>query len=238
MKKTMRIAVIVLLIFAFSALPFFAQKTEYQIGESEGGLLNDGKLKAAFQKAADKFKDWMYEGIPSGYVTQTEDYYMQTYTDGEDRGAAIYVGADYEPYVLRGPIYEQLDSVGGLKTLGRPRSDAYEVNGVWYQNFEKGHVTVKKDGKATFLTGQTVDEQGNISPITDSASTDSASSMGSAGMTTDGTTDSTVSSPSQVVSDVVQDVEEVAPCWAAWVAVLLLILAVVILLVYWFLKRR
>lgn len=239
MKKTIRFSVFVLLVLSFAVLPFSAQKTEYQIGESEGGLLNDGKLKEAFQKAADKFKEWMYEGVPSGHVTQTDDYYMQTFTDGEDRAAAIYVGPDYNPYVFRGPIYEQLDSVGGLNTLGRPMSDAYQVGGVWYQNFEKGYATVNDGGKASFVTGQQVDTEGTTSSITDGATTDfSSAGTSSVDRTTDTVTDSSLPSPSQMISDVVDGVEETAPRWAAWVAVLLLILLVVILLVYWFLKRH
>ena len=240
MKKIIRFSFLMLLTMLFASLPFFAQKTDYQIGESEGGLLNDGKLKEAFEKAADKFKEWMYEGMPSGYVTQTDDYYMQTFTDGEDRGAAVYVGPDYTPYVFRGPIYEQLESVGGMNALGRPVSDAYQVNGVWYQNFDNGYATVGSDGKASFVRGQRVDEQGTVSSATDSTSSDSVTDSSGRGTndTTDSMTDTSMPSPSEMVSDVVSDVEEGTSRWGMWVFVVLILLAAVILIIYWFLKRR
>jgi hypothetical protein len=58
-------------------------------------------------------------------------------------------------------------------------------------------------------------------------------------MTTD-TNDAqnSVSSPSDVVSDVVSDVEQAAPKWGMWIFIILLLLAIGILLVYWFLKRK
>ena len=232
MKKKIQIALLSILLVLLAAVPFGAQKTDYQIGEAEG-LLTDGKVKEAFQKAVDRFKDWMYEGIPSGYVTKTDGYYLQTFTDGEDVSAAIYVGPDYVTYVLRGPIYEQLETVGGMKKLGTPRSDAYEVNGVWYQNFEKGYVTVPKNGKATFVAGKQVDEKGTVT--TDS---DSGSSSASTDQTTDGKTDASLSSPSQMISNAVSDVEEGVSRWAPGVLVALLILAAIVILVYWFLKRK
>lgn len=239
MKKTIRIFALALLVVVFAAIPLSAQTTDYQIGEAEGGLLNDGKIKEAFQKAADKFKEWMYEGLPSGYVTKEDDYYLQTYADKDNNKAAVYVGPDYGSYVLRGPLYQQLESLGGLKTLGRPASDAYEVNGTWYQNFEKGYATVSGDaGKAVFIQGSHVDEQGKASPIsTDSPSDPSGS--GSNNMTTD-TNDAqnSVSSPSDLISDVVSDVEQAAPKWGMWIFIILLLLAIGILLVYWFLKRK
>ncbi len=238
MKKIIRIFALTLVFVFCAAIPFAAQKTEYQIGESEGGLLNDGKLADAIQKAVDKFKDWMYEGVPSGYVTQTDDYYLQPFTDGEDNTAAVYVGSDYNSYVMRGPIYEQLESVGGLKTLGRPTSDAYEVKGVWYQNFENGYATVNDSGKAMFVQGSSVDENGVVSGNTDRDTNNNGTSSGSATEnTTDRETDS-LQSPSQMVSDVVSDVEQAAPRWGIWVFIILLLLAVGILAVYWFLKRK
>ena len=232
MKKNIKTALLALILTFFVAVPSFAQKTSYQIGEAEG-LLTDEKVKEAFQKAADKFKDWMYEGLPSGYVTKTDGYYLQTFTDGEDVSAAIYVGPDYANYVLRGPIYEQLESVGGLKKLGAPRSDAYEVNGVWYQNFEKGYVTVPKNGKASFVSGKFVDEKGTVT--TDS---DTGASSASTDKTTDTESDASVSSPSQMISNVVSDVEEGVSRWVPGVVVALLILAGIVILVYWFLKRK
>lgn len=243
MKKTIRILTLALLLIVFAAVPFAAQKTDYQIGESEGGLLNDGKLKDAFQKAADKFEEWMYEGIPSGYVTKEDDYYLQTYADTNNQKAAIYVGSDYNSYVLRGPIYEQLESVGGLKTVGRPVSNAYEVNGVWYQNFENGYATVPKDsGKAVFTKGSHVDEKGGTVPIT---ATDNAGNNVTSGTNgTDGRTDTTdtdgnmIQSASEMVSDVVSDVKQAAPKWGMWVFIILLLLAIAILVIYWFLKKR
>ena len=238
LKKTIRIFVFALLAVLFAALPVSAQTTDYQIGEAEGGLLNDGKIKEAFQKAVEKFKEWTYEGMPSGYVTTEDDYYLQTYVDKNDNKAAVYVGPDYGSYVLRGPLYQQLESLGGLKTVGRPTSDAYQVNGTWYQNFEKGYATVSGDsGKAVFVSGSHVDEQGQKTPI----STDSSNSSdsGNSGTTTD-TNDgqNTLPSPSDVVSDVVSDVEQAAPKWGMWIFIILLLLAVGILLVYWFLKRK
>ena len=232
MKKNIKITLLAVLFVFFAAVPFGAQKTEYQIGEAEG-LLTDGKVKEAFQKAVDKFKDWMYEGVPSGHVTKTDDYYMQTYTDGEDVSAAVYVGPDYRSYVFRGPIYEQLESVGGMKKLGAPRSDAYEVNGVWYQNFENGYVTVSKTGKAGFVEGKRVDEKGNVT-----TDTDSDSGTSSTDPLTDRETDSSMSSPSQMLSNAVSDVEEGVSRWAPGVLVALLILAAIVILVYWFLKRK
>ncbi len=235
-----------LLIAVFAVLPLSAQKTDYQIGESEGGLLNDGKLKDAFQKAVDKFEEWMYEGVPSGYVTREDDYYLQKYSDKNNQNAAIYVGPDYGSYVLRGPIYDQLDSIGGLKALGRPVSDSYEVNGTWYQNFEKGYATVTKDsGKAVFTQGVHVDEQGKTVPMntTDNVTDNGTGTSGSDGsmMTTDtdtDTTDTTMSSPSEMISDVVDDVEDAAPRWGMWVFIILLLLAIAILVIYWFLKKK
>ncbi len=257
MKKIIRIFALAVLISVCAALPLAAQKTDYQIGESEGGLLNDGKLKDAFQKAVDKFEEWMYEGVPSGYVTRQDDYYIQEYSDKNNQTAAIYVGSDYGSYVLRGPIYEQLDSMGGLKSVGRPVSDPYEVNGTWYQNFENGYATVGKDsGKAVFTQGVHVDRQGGTVPlnVTDNAggngSGDSGNGSGNGSGSGDGllTTDSnsnttdrndqTVSSPSQMISDVVSDVEEGASKWGIWVFVILLVLAVAILAIYWFLKKK
>jgi cobalamin biosynthesis Mg chelatase CobN len=232
LKKKIKTSLLALILLFLTAVPSFAQKTSYQIGEAEG-LLTDGKVKEAFQKAADKFKDWMYEGVPNGYVTKTDGYYLQTFTDGEDLSAAIYVGPDYANYVLRGPVYEQLESVGGLKKLGAPRSDAYEVNGVWYQNFEKGYVTVPKNGKAAFVAGKQVDEKGS-----ETADPDSGSSSASTDGTTDGKTDASLSSPSQMISNVVSDVEEGASRWVPGVVVALLILAAIVILVYWFLKRK
>lgn len=244
MKKAMRIFVLACLIAVFTVLPLSAQKTDYQIGESEGGLLNDGKLKDAFQKAVDKFEEWMYEGVPSGYVTKEDDYYLQKYSDKNNGNAAVYVGPDYGSYVLRGPIYDQLESLGGLKTVGRPVSDAYEVNGTWYQNFEKGHATVAKDtGKALFTQGVHVDKNGAAVPmnVTDNG-TGTSGSFGSSGTdrntdTTD-TADGLMSSASEMVSDVVDDVTDAAPKWGVWVFVILLLLAVAVLVVYWFLKKK
>ena len=246
MKKYIRILSLALLFALLGAVPLSAQKTDYQIGEAEGGLLNDGKIKEAFQKAADKFEEWMYEGVPSGYVTGEEDYYLQKYADKNNRTAAIYVGPDYASYVLRGPIWEQLDSLGGLKKVGRPVSDAYEVNGTWYQNFERGYATVNGDtGKAVFAEGVHVNDKGGTVPIntTDNVGSSGSSgsisgSSGSSDKTTDKTSDSTMQSPSQMISDVVSDVEEGASKWGIWVFVLFLVLGIGILLVYWFLKRK
>ncbi len=248
MKKWIQIIALAMLLAVCLALPLSAQKTDYQIGETEGGLLNDGKVKDAFQKAVDKFKEWTYEGMPSGYVTREDDYYLQTYTDKDDNKAAVYVGPDYGSYVLRGPIYQQLDSLGGLKTMGRPVSDAYQVKETWYQNFENGYATVSGDsGKATFIRGSHADEQGKISPITATTdtSTNSGASSGTSGsdgntMTTDtdSTQNNTVPSPSEMVSDVVSDVEEAAPKWGMWIFIILLLVAIGILVVYWFLKKR
>ncbi len=246
MKKTIQILVSALLISIFAVLPLSAQKTDYQIGEAEGGLLNDGKIKDAFQKAVDKFEEWMYEGVPSGYVTMEDDYYLQKYSDKNNQNAAIYVGPDYGSYVLRGPIYDQLESIGGLKTVGRPVSDAYEVNGTWYQNFEKGYASAAEDsGKAVFTQGVHVDSQGGTIPlnVTDNA-TGTGSGSGTSGsdgstMTTDTTDGSnTLSSPSEMISDVVSDVEEAAPRWGMWVFIILLLSAVGILVIYWFLKKK
>ncbi len=244
MKKTIQILVLALLIGLLTALPLSAQKTDYQIGESEGGLLNDGKLKDAFQKAVDKFEEWMYEGVPSGYVTREGDYYLQKYSDKNNQNAAIYVGPDYGSYVLRGPIYDQLDSIGGLKTLGRPVSDAYEVDGTWYQNFEKGYATVTEDsGKAVFTQGVHVDEKGKTVPmsVTDNSADSGSGSSGSDGSMTTTDTDTsgnTMSSPSEMISDVMDDVEDAAPRWGMWVFIILLLLAVAILVIYWFLKKK
>lgn len=244
MKKTMQILILALLIVVFAAVPFAAQKTDYQIGESEGGLLNDGKLKQAFQSAADKFKEWLYEGAPAGYVTREDDYYLQEYSDKNEQKAAIYVGPDYGSYVLRGPLYEQLESLGGLKTMGRPVSDAYEVNGTWYQNFEQGYASTDKDsGKAVFTQGSHVNAKGE--PIALNV-TDSSQGNGSGTSGTDGgngTTDTdggmnSISSPSEMISDVVEDVEEAAPRWGMWVFIILLLLAVAVLVIYWFLKKK
>ncbi len=240
MKKTIRIFALALLVVVFAAIPLSAQTTNYQIGEAEGGLLNDGKIKEAFQKAVDKFKDWTYEGMPSGYVTQEDDYYLQTYSDKENNHAAVYVGPDYGSYVLRGPLYQQLESLGGLKTLGRPTSDSYEVQGTWYQNFENGYASVKGDsGKAVFTKGSHVDQQGNVIPIS-TATTDSASgTTGIDGTTSDtNSTQNSVPSPSEMVSDVVSDVEQAAPKWGMWIFIILLLLAIGILVVYWFLKKK
>ncbi len=236
MKKVLQIGVLALLICSFSVLPFAAQKTDYQIGETEGGLLNDGKIKDAFQKAVDKFEEWMYEGMPSGYVTQEDGYYLQNYADKNNQKAAIYVGDDYQSYVFRGPIFEQIDTVGGLKVLGRPISDAYEVEGVWYQNFETGYATVPKDtGKAVFIKGYYVDKQGKTGPVTDEGGNFSFSSGTDMG---DDKTDSPLTKPSEMVSDMVEDVKDVAPKWGMWLFILLLAGAIVVLAVYWFLKRK
>lgn len=242
MKKALQILTLALFAVLFTALPLSAQKTDYQIGEAEGGLLNDGKVKEAFQKAADKFKEWTYEGMPSGFVTQEDDYYLQTYSDKNKNNAAIYVGPDYGSYVLRGPIYQQLDSIGGLKSVGRPVSDSYQVNGNWYQNFENGYATVQGDsGKAVFTKGSHVDEQGKTVPIASATdtSTDQSSSGSNGNMTTDtDVQDSSMQSPSQMVSDVVSDAEEAASGWGIWVFVILLLLAIAVLVVYWFLKKK
>ena len=218
MKKTLITVTLALaLLFVFAALPLSAQTTEYQIGASEGGLLTDGRIADAFRSAADRFSEWMYEGVPSGYVTQRDGYYWQPYSDPDNNGAAIFVGSDYTPYVMRGPIYEGLESLGGLGTLGHPQSDAYQVNGTWYQNFKNGYATVGDDGKVSFVRGSRV--------------TDATTNL------TDSSTDK-VSSPSQMISDVVSDVEETAPMWGTWLFVIILVLAVVLLAVYWFMKRR
>ena len=233
----MRTAVFVLILVFLAAVPLSAQKTEYQIGESEGGLLNDGKLKEAVQSAVDKFKDWAYEGVPSGYLTKTDDYYLQPYTDGEDRSAAVYVGSDYRAYVLRGPIYEQLDSIGGFGKLGRPRSDAHQVNGVWYQNFERGYATVSDDGKVSFNEGRWVDDKGVVS--TDREETDGGNKTEDRTDLPGDRTDSSLSDKvSTAVSDVTDAVEKTASDWGAWVFLILLILAVAVLAFYWFLKRK
>lgn len=243
MKKAIRIFTLALLLIVALSVPFSAQKTDYQIGEAEGGLLNDGKLKEAFQKAADKFEEWMYEGLPSGYVAKEDDYYLQPYADKNNQKAAIYVGSDYNSYVLRGPIYDQLESVGGLKTVGRPVSDSYEVNGVWYQNFENGYTTVPKDsGKAVFTKGSHVDKNGTVVPLTatDNGGSNTTGSVSGSENRTD-TTDTDgnlMQSASQMVSDVVSDVEQAAPKWGMWVFIILLLLAIAILVIYWFLKKR
>lgn len=239
MKKAFRLTLLALLIFTFAAVPFAAQKTEYQIGESEGGLLNDGKLKEAFQKAADKFEEWMYEGLPSGYVTQEDDYYLQTYSDDNNRTAAIYVGPQYDSFVLRGPIYQQLDSMGGLKTVGRPVSDAYEVNGTWYQNFENGYASVSGNSdQAVFTKGSHVDKNGEAVPMTGSTDTDGNNNSGTDTRNESTDTDNLISSASDMISDVVSDVEEGGPRWGMWVFIILLLLAIALLVIYWFLKRR
>ncbi len=236
MKKTVQITVFALLIVSFLVTPTFAQKTDYQIGEAEGGLLTDGKIMDAFQKAVDKFEEWMYEGTPSGYVTQQDGYYLQHYADKNNQKAAVYVGDDYKSYVLRGPIFEQLDTVGGLKTLGRPVSDAFEADGVWYQNFESGYATVPKDtGKAVFVKGYQVDEKGKTGPVTDGGGNFSFSSGTDVG---DDKTDSPLTKPSEMVSDMVEDVKNVAPKWGMWLFIILLVGAVVVLAAYWFLKRK
>jgi len=237
MKKAVRFCALFLMLLLFFALSFSAQKTEYQIGESEGGLLNDGKLKEAFQTAVDRFRDWMYEGVPSGYVTQGDGYYLQPYTDGEDRSAAVYVGSDYRPFVLRGPIFEQLESVGGFASMGGPLSDAYEADGVWYQNFGKGYATVDGDGKVRFVEGKSVDKTGKESPLSTDSVTESGSSD-SSGTVTDPVTDSGISSPSQMISDAVDGMEETGSRWGIRILLLLAIPAVLILLLYFLLKRR
>ncbi|MBQ2273345.1 MAG: hypothetical protein II337_07795 [Clostridia bacterium] len=243
MKKTLITVTLALaLLFVFAALPLSAQTTEYQIGASEGGLLTDGRIADAFRSAADRFSEWMYEGVPSGYVTQRDGYYWQPYSDPDNNGAAIFVGSDYTPYVMRGPIYEGLESLGGLGTLGHPQSDAYQVNGTWYQNFKNGYATVGDDGRVSFVRGSRVGTDGTATdlPASDSsATTDSMTDTVTDATTnlTDSSTDK-VSSPSQMISDVVSDVEETAPMWGTWLFVIILVLAVVLLAVYWFMKRR
>lgn len=242
MKKWMKFTVLTLVFVFLGTLSFAARERAYGVGEFEGGLLTDEKLKDAIQSAVDKFEGWMYEGVPSGYVTKTDDYYLQPYADGEDRTAAVYVGPDYRAYVLRGPIYEQLETVGGWNTLGRPLSDAYEKDGVWYQNFERGYVTAGETGKARFVAGQKVDDKGVAFSTDGSDAGTSSTGTGSATDRPQDSTDGSMQSPSEMISDVVSDVtdmaEEVSSHWGAWVFVILLILAIVVLAVYWFLKRK
>ena len=47
MKNTVRAAALFLAAFLLFSLSLFAQKTEYRIGEAEGGLLTDEKVKDA-----------------------------------------------------------------------------------------------------------------------------------------------------------------------------------------------
>lgn len=234
MKKVWNITVLAFLAVLFAALPFSAQKTQYDVGEYREGLL-DNEIRDAIRGAVDKFKDWAYEGVASGYVTKTDDYYLQPFTDGEDRSAAVYVGADRKAYVLRGPVYEQLESVGGFSKLGRPISDAYEVDGVWYQNFERGYVRAAEGKTAEFVSGRRVDSDGRVTDITSSASDRTSSSD-----RTDLVTDGSIPSPSQQISDAVSDGMQGEPAarWGIWVFVILLLLGVVAFTVYWFVRHK
>ena len=237
MKKTLRTVALALFAAILFTLPAAAQKTDYQIGEAEGGLLNDGKVKEAFEKALEKFEEWM----PSGHVMQEDGYYLQTFEDKNKEKSAVYVGKDYGSYILRGPIYAQLESLGGLKTVGLPVSDAYQVNGVWYQNFEHGYATVGEDnGQAVFTKGIHVSEDGGPFPITDV--TDSSGSDGSSG--SDRNTDTTdsqggmMSSASEMMDDAMDAVSGFASKWAIWIFVGLAGAAVAVPLVYWLVKKR
>lgn len=240
MKKTIAIFCGALFFVLFS-LSCSAQTTEYAIGEGEGGLLNDPKIKQSFQAAADKFKDWLFEGKPSGYVTQTDDYYLQSFEDAQKNKATVYVGPDYNPYVFRGPIWEQFEDLGGFAALGRPLSDAYEAqSATWYQNFEKGYVSAYGTDAPVFVTGKHVDDNGKEIPLNDPSATTDPVSTDSGGITsskTDVVTDSGSGLVSSL-SDLGEAVEETVPKWGIWLFVILLVLAIAVLLIYWFLRRK
>lgn len=240
MKNTVRTAVLFLVAFLLFSVSLSAQKTEYQIGESEGGLLTDERVKAAFRSAVEKFKAWAYEGVPSGHVTQTDGYYLQSYTDGEDRSAAIYVGADYRPYVLRGPIYDQLKTLGGFVRLGLPVSDAFEVKGGWYQNFERGYAKTDKNGKAVFVEGKSVTSDGTERPLSTDGDTRTDPGGSTASQGADGTTDGDglISTASQFVSDAVEQMGNGDSRIGIFILALVILPAILILLVYLFLKRK
>lgn len=229
MQKYVKGICLFLLLTVLFSVTAFAETPMYQIGEGEPGLLNDEKIKDAFVKAADKFSEWLYEGVPSGFVTKEGDYYVQNFTDGEDQNAAIYVGPDYRTYTMRGPIYQQLRSLGGTEGTGLPTSDAYEVNGVWYQNFEKGYAkTTGDNGKAVFVKDASVDEQGQEK----TAGTDGSGLNTISDRASDLTEDL-----SNAVSDVTEPIKKTFPKWAMWLIWILVILAVVLLIV-WLMKKK
>ena len=233
MKSVWKIVCLTLaLVLTLAALPLHGEET-YRVGIAQEAIENAQDLQKAFEDAVSRFADWSYQGKPSGHVTKEGDHYMQTFSDGAPNTAAVYVGADRKGYVMRGPIWQQITSLGGYEVLGAPTSDAYEKDGVWYQNFRNGHVEARgSEGNATFVKGSFVDDVGQaVSDVV----TDLSKGMNSA---------------SSVISDVASNVKSnvksmvepktagSAPHWVAWLVVIALLIAVLVLGVMCFKRKR
>ena len=237
MKKIIKfICVYLIFVLSPTVLPAFAAEDTYRVGIAQEMMEGAENIQKAFEEAAARFSDWMYDGVPNGYVTREGDHYMQTFADGEDRAAAIYVTPEHKGYLLHGPIYEQYESVGGDAVLGAPASDPFQVNGTWYQNFRNGHVEVMGDtGKATFVEGRYVSQTGET--MTD---------LPEERVTTDSEMGNSISSMvSDMASNVKSNVEktgeaikDAAPGWVAWLVIIALAAAALIIGVMCYKKKK
>ncbi len=176
MKKFLFILTVLLCIsmtgFALSAET--SMNSSYEVGSmapgASDGISGFDRISAAFQNAFDNFGE--YRGQPSSAVTVDGDYYSQTFSDAERRGAGIFVGPDLTAYTVGYPLFDQLTALGGTTVVGYPTSSGYYNNGNYYQNFTNGYlIMAEKDSTARFVEGRQIDENGMESDLNSGSNT-------------------------------------------------------------------
>jgi len=127
----------------------------YMNANDENGT-DYSKVTDAFTGAYNLFEDGY---SPTSDVISENGYYSQTYSNANGRNASIYVGKDNKAYSVGYPIYESWNSIGGLTATGYPTSEAYNKNGIYYQNFTNGYVKYS-DESVSFINSKSVDKNG------------------------------------------------------------------------------
>ena len=165
---------IALLCFTLSISSFATQgmsnsTDNYRVGYMNSANNNDtlyDTIKNAFTTEYNKFSNTSYTGMPSSFVSKNGDYYVQNFNDANNQQASIYVGPApyYKTYTVNNPMYGVLNSVGGVKAVGYPASNAFQYNGNYYQNFKNGYVySSNGSNTGTFVRSRQVNGNGLVS---------------------------------------------------------------------------
>lgn len=136
----------------------------YRVGYMENtadmGIDGYNTVRSAFTNAYNGFAGNNYTGKPVSHVTSLNGYYSQNFADDSGRKASVYVGKDNNAYSVNYPVYDYYEKLG-YGTAGYPTSNAYNVNGSYYQNFTNGYVKTNTDGTTSdFYNGKSVDNTG------------------------------------------------------------------------------